>query len=202
MNSLPAVLASVRQLTLPAGQTIFSLGQPCNSYVVLMSGSVRVFTSSENGKELVLYRIRPGEICVLTTSCLPGNKHYPAEAITESEIRICMLSKAEFNQLIATDSEFRDFVFQSFSQRLADLITQLEQIALESVPWRLQQYLLKHADNNNRVHATHQTIAAEIGTAREVVSRHLKTLEKQQKIRLGRGSIEVLTSELQDSSTA
>ncbi len=192
MINLPSVIKTLKTIKLPANQQVFSQGEICQHYIVLISGRVRVFTRSANGKEIVLYRIQSGEMCVLTTACLLGNRKYPAEAITETAVEALMLRHHDFDQLVAESPEFRQFVFQSFSQRLADLMTQLEHIALESVDQRLARYLLENTNTKNIITTTHQDIANNIGSAREVVSRHLKTLEKQSLITLHRGSIELL----------
>lgn len=192
MNEIPTVVNSFSSITLAANQQVFGQGQSCDNYIVVTSGSVKVFARSADGRELVLYRILPGEICVLTTACLLGASHYPAEAITEVEVSARLIPHQDFDRLLADSAEFRRFVFDSFSHRLADLMRQLEQIALESIDERLSNYLLKHANAEHCIVATHQDIATEIGSAREVVSRHLKALEKKQLIKLQRGLIEVL----------
>lgn len=192
MINLPSIIKTLDTVELPANQQVFSQGQTCQHYIVLISGQVRVFTRSANGKEVVLYRMQPGEMCVLTAACLLGNQKYPAEAITETAVEALMLSHRDFDQLVAESPAFRQFVFQSFSQRLADLMAQLEHIALESVDQRLARYLLENANEQGIITTTHQDIASNIGSVREVVSRHLKTLEKQSLIILRRGSIELL----------
>lgn len=180
------------EVSLPADYQVFSQGQACQHYVVITSGSVKVFARSSEGKEVVLYRIKAGEVCVLTTSCLLGNSRYPAEAITETSVSARIIPHKAFDALLAESQAMREFVFNSFSQRLNDLMLQIEQIALESVDQRLNRFLLKHADSQHMITATHQEIAVEIGSAREVVSRHLKALEKQQAIKLHRGKLELL----------
>ena len=114
MVQLPSAIKALDTVKLPVNQQVFSQGQTCQHYIVLIAGQVRVFTRSANGKEVVLYRMQSGEVCVLTTACLLGNSKYPAEAITETAVEALMLSHHDFDQLVA---EFRQFVFQSFSQR-------------------------------------------------------------------------------------
>lgn len=192
MNKIPSVVNEYDTIHLNARHKVFDQGQICSNYIVVTSGMIKVYTRSNEGKELVLYRIQPGEICVLTTSCLMGHSHYPAEAITETEVTAKVIPRSDFELLVAQSSEFRRFVFENFSHRLVDLMSQLEFIALESVGYRLNQYLLKHANGRKRIKVTHQEISTEIGSAREVVSRHLKSLEKQEAIKIHRGAIEVI----------
>ncbi|WDE00997.1 Crp/Fnr family transcriptional regulator [Thalassomonas actiniarum] len=196
MNKIPCVVDEYDTIHLNARHKVFDQGQICNNYIVVTSGMVKVYTRSNEGKELVLYRIQPGEICVLTTSCLMGYSHYPAEAVTETEVSARVIPRRDFELLIGESPAFREFVFQNFSLRLVDLMSQLEFIALESVGYRLNKYLYKNANRDNRIIATHQEISTEIGSAREVVSRHLKALEKQQAIVLHRGSIELINPQV------
>ena len=190
--NIDALIHGFAQIELPADQQVFSQGQACENYVVVTSGSVKVFARSSEGKEVVLYRIKAGEVCVLTTSCLLGNSRYPAEAITETPVSARIIPHKAFDALLAESQPMREFVFNSFGQRLNDLMVQIEQIALESVDQRLNRFLVKHADAQRMVTATHQEIAIEIGSAREVVSRNLKALEKQQAIKLHRGKLELI----------
>ena len=191
MAELPKSIRGLPVQELTDKQLVFSQGQPCENYIVLAEGQVKVFTRSVEGRELVLYRIKAGEMCVLTTSCLLGGNNYPAEAVTESSVKAHLLPRSQFNELLDSDREFRHFVFDSFSQRLTALMMQMEQVTLDSVDQRLARFLLQHA-KNNRLQITHQDIAINIGSAREVVSRRLKELEKRGLVRLSRGKIELL----------
>ena len=188
----PDEITLAKEITLEAGHSVFRQGESCANYVVVMQGSVKVFARSPSGKEVVLYHINPGEICVLTTSCLLGGQKYPAEAVTDSKVIARVIPKQQFEQLLADSPAFRGFVFASFSARLANLVTLVEQIALESIEQRLARYLLEHMDENQNVAATHNDIALEIGSAREVVSRNLKSFERQQLLTLQRGHLLVL----------
>ena len=191
MAELPKSIRGLPIQELTDKQLVFSQGQPCENYIVLAEGQVKVFTRSVEGRELVLYRIKAGEMCVLTTSCLLGGNNYPAEAVTESSVKAHLLPRSQFNELLDSDREFRHFVFDSFSQRLTALMMQMEQVTLDSVDQRLARFLLQQA-KNNRLQITHQDIAINIGSAREVVSRRLKELEKRGLVRLSRGKIELL----------
>ncbi|WP_271271151.1 Crp/Fnr family transcriptional regulator [Aliamphritea hakodatensis] len=189
---LPEILQRYPEMQVPADQTVLSQGQHCENCFVITQGCVKVFGRSAEGRELVLYRINSGEICVLTTACLLSNDSFPAEAISETAVTARVIPLQDFRRLLGESEGFREFVFDGFSQRLANLMQQLESITLASVDQRLLRYLLSNADHKQQLHATHQYIAIEIGSAREVVSRHLKSLEKQGLIRLQRGCIEVL----------
>ena len=196
MGQIPECILSFPEVVLPEDQIVFSQGQTCQHYIVVTAGRVRVFARSEEGKELILYRITPGEICILTTACLMGSSQYSAEAITETPVTARILSQTAFNDLLAESETFRHFIFNNFGLRLTNLMVQLEHISFESIEHRLAQYLQQVAQENSIIRITHQEVATEIGSAREVVSRGLKKLEKQGAIKLSRGQIEVLNTSL------
>jgi len=192
MNRIPTCINSFPEISLPAQQQVFSQGQACQYYIVLTSGKVKVFTRSEDGRELVLYRIQPGEVCILTTACLMGNSHYSAEAITESDISARIIPQRDFNQLLTSSETFREFVFHNFSQRMTELMQQLEQITFDSIERRLSHFIYRMSENSDHLIMTHQEIATEIGSAREVVSRSLKKLQGRGAIKLNRGTIDII----------
>ncbi len=189
--TLPEEISLAKQHTIPANSLVLRQGDVCSQYVVVISGSIRVYSRSHSGKETLLYRIAAGEMCVLTTSCLLSNKHFPAEAITESEVVFKAISKEQFDKYLNVSPNFRAFVFSSFGQRLSNLITLVEQLTTSSIEQRIADYLLRVAGQGNTIFTTHQGVAEEIGSAREVVSRNLKSLEKSNIVRLARGSITV-----------
>lgn len=188
-----ALAADARLVTLPAGQTVFRAGSACEDYLLVVDGCVKVLLVTESGREVVLYRVRSGESCILTTSCLIAGQHYPAQGVTEDEVKAFALGRERFQRQIDTSGAFRAFVFDNFSRRLAEVISRMEQVAFGAVDARLARALLAR---ESPVTATHEALAAELGTAREVVSRHLKRFEAEGWVRLGRGSIEVLQPEV------
>ena len=188
--SLQDTLNALPEVEIPAGAEIFHQGQSCENYFILVAGRARIFTRSAAGKEVVLYHVEPGDMCVLTTSCLLSSQTFPAEAIAESDMRVKMMPKKQFDTLVNDSAVFRAFVFKSFGRRLSNLITTVEKLALESIEQRLAKYLLLQP--SNKITATHQNIALEIGSAREVVSRHLKRFESDGWIDLGRGHVVLL----------
>lgn len=191
---LPAAISKLIQTLpktrVPAGQQMFHQGDSCQQYFILTAGQARIFTRASNGKEVILYQVCPGDICVLTTACLLGNEAFPAEAIAETELELRRLSKLEFEHLLDTNSDFRHFVFQGFGKRMNSLIATVQKLALETIEQRLAKHLLLQA--HNPIEITHQAIAEQIGSAREVVSRHLKRFESKGLLQLGRGQIHLL----------
>jgi CRP/FNR family transcriptional regulator len=186
---------SARLVTLAPGTRVFRDGESCGTYVLVLKGRVRVQKVSESGREIVLYRVGAGQGCVLTTSCLLAGEDYPAEAVAETEVRAVVIPAREFDRGLAESSGFRHFVFSNYGRRLAELIMLVEDVAFGRIGERLAQSLLEHADDTGGVTATHQTLAVELGTAREVVSRQLKEFERRGWVRLHRGRIDVLDAE-------
>lgn len=185
------LLAEAQALRVPAGVTVFRPGDTCQNYLMVVQGSVRVQKVSENGREIVLYRVESGQTCVLTTSCLLAGERYPAEGVTETEVVARALSLTLFHKLLATSDTFRRFVFASLGERMADLMMLVEAIAFGRLDSRLAQRLLALGGPSGRIGITHQQLAAELGSAREVVSRLLKEFERRGWIALERGEIAV-----------
>ena len=138
-----------------------------------------------------MYRVEPGDTCALTTSCLIGKEDYPAEAIVEEDVTALMVPDHEFRQALLDSERFRLFVFRGFSGRLCAIVSRMESVTLNTIDERLVGLLL-HNDSDVLVDITHQALATEIGTAREVVSRKLRSFESDGLIRSMRGRIEIL----------
>lgn len=189
---LAAILDRAQCLTLPSGQRVFEPGSACHNYLLVARGQVRVQLLTAGGREVVLYHVGPGDSCVLTTSCLLGSSRYPAEGITAGEVTAFALSAADFHDGLDSSAVFRRFVFGNLGRRLSEVIARMEQVVFAPIDARLAGSLLELAGADGRLTATHHELAVELGTAREVVSRHLKRFEEQGWVKLGRGSIELL----------
>ena len=179
-------------INMPAKSIAFHQGDACSNYLLILSGSIKVMTRAENGREIVLYRLGDGDSCVLTTSCLFGNARYPAEGITETDVSALAIPAARFNQAIEHSKPFREFVFNSFSSHLSSLITLVEEVTFGKLDIRLARYLLNASAGNAALEITHQQLATELGSAREVISRLLKDFESRGWLILSRGSIKIL----------
>lgn len=186
-----ALMSKAQAVRLPAGTSVFHAGDPCRHFLFVLDGSVRVEKIAENGREIVLYRVGRGETCLLTTSCLIARERYPAEGMTDTDVRAVALPHELFQEALAISPEFRAFVFASFGARFTDLIALVEAISFGRGDARLARFLLESGNGSNDVTATHQQLAAELGTAREVVSRLLKDFERHGLVRLTRGRIEL-----------
>ena len=190
-----AVRAASRRVRLPAGAAAFRPGQPCAHWLIVCAGQVRVSRAAAHGREIVLYRVHPGESCVLTTAGLLEGAAYDAEAICETEVEALLLPAAAFLRLVADEPSFRRFAFAAYASRIAALIELAEELAFDEVGTRLARRLLALRAPDGSVPATHEALAAELGTAREVVSRRLKAFERAGHVALARGRILVADPE-------
>lgn len=186
------ILDHSQQMTIPEGTVIFHQGDQCLNYLLVISGSVKVITRAENGREIVLYHITSGGSCVLTTSCLISSEDYPAEGITETDVVALAIPRPIFEQYMGESKAFRKQVFHSYGDRLIKLITLVEEISFAKLDIRLAKYLLQNGSVNTPIHTTHQALATELGSAREVISRQLKEFENKGWVNLKRGKIEIL----------
>lgn len=190
-DSLRLLEQTARKAAMPAGTVMFQDGAECTNYVLVMEGSIRVQKVAENGREIVLYRVESGQSCVLTTNCLIAREDYSAEGIAETDIRALILPATTFRTLLGLSEAFRDFVFSAYATRIADLLMLLEEVAFGRIDTRLAAWLRQHADASGEVKSTHQDIATELGTAREVISRQLKEFERRGWVELHRGWVAV-----------
>ena len=173
-------------------QFVFHLGADCRYFVIILEGVVRVELLSTTGHELLLYRIGQGQSCVVTTACLLGQAVYAAQAVTETPVELLLLPRDTFNNLLSTSEPFRDYVFNGFSERLGDLMTRTGELASESVDRRLASVLCRlHSSSavSPVIEQTHDQLAREVGTAREVISRRLAVFEKQGILTRSRGAV-------------
>ena len=182
---LPAHTVHAR---VPAGAVLFEEGAPCRGFPMVLEGAVRVARGSVQGRSLELYRVTPGELCVVSTSCLFGHVPLQAHGVASEPTALVLLDPGGFARLVQHEA-FRTFVFGTFADRLADLMSLAEAVAFHKLDQRLTQRLL---GRGAAVMATHQALADELGTVREIVTRLLKRFERSGWVRLGRERIEVL----------
>ena len=171
------------------GTELFAERHACRGFPLLIEGSIKVVKNTPAGREMLLYRVEPGGSCVITSSCLLGHTHYTARGIAETPLRLLMLPTALFEKLIAGNAAFRDFVFHLLADRIAELMLLVEEVAFHRLDQRLAKLLLGKGEPIN---ATHQTLADELGSVREIVSRLLKGFAAQGLVTLGRERIELV----------
>jgi CRP/FNR family transcriptional regulator len=173
----------------PAGSLLFDAGAACQALPLVLSGVVKVSRRADNGREIRLYGVHPGELCIITVSCLLGASTYPATGTAETDVVALTLPRPLFLRLTAEHPPFREAVFALFAERLTGLMTLVEEVAFQRLDRRLAAWLLARAP---MIAASHQAIALELGSVREIVSRLLRQFEEQGMVRLGRERIEVL----------
>lgn len=174
-----------------AGATLFRPGDPARGWIVLQAGRIRVGLIADNGREILLYRVATGEACLLSTSALLSSEPLAAFGVAETDIDSLVVPAARFERLLAEDAEFRVQVLRGYAQRVADLVTTIEDAMFHALPERLARLLIARA-SGGVVEATHQEIAAELGSAREVVSRVLRRFERDGLIAGERGRLRLL----------
>ncbi|MBD8893561.1 Crp/Fnr family transcriptional regulator [Roseibium litorale] len=195
-ESEKAMLArSVQRISLPEGAVLFSPGSACTGWILLEEGSVRVFMTSSTGREIMLYRVSAGESCVLTTSCLLGDELYSATGVTEAATRALLVPAGAVMELIGRSGSFRRTVFQGFGHRIAEILHKMEEAVFHPIDARLAALLLDRADEGREVKATQAELAADLGSAREVVSRQLGKWSEQGLLERARGSIHLLKTD-------
>lgn len=184
-----------RAVQVPEGTIIFREGGSCESYLLVLSGTVCVQMISDFGREIVLYRVEMGQTCVLTMTSLMAGTDCAAQGMAESDVRAIAIPAASFRELIARSSVFKKFAFSAFSPRISDLLLLIEEVAFGRIDVRLAQLLLERRGRDGCVRAAHQQLSVELGTAREVVSRQLKEFERRSWVAHHRGYVELLDDE-------
>ena len=176
-------------MRIPAGTIVFDEQQLCQGFPMLLAGSIRVFKASQNGRELQLYRVLPGESCILTSSCLLGKNRYQASGVVEQDLEMVLLPASSFYTLIANHEAFRLYIFNLFSDRLTDLMQLVSAVAFQKLDQRLATLLIS---KSAPIRITHQALADELGSVREMVSRLLKNFSEQGWIKSGREQIDII----------
>jgi CRP/FNR family transcriptional regulator, anaerobic regulatory protein len=195
--SLDASLATRKLLDalpvqkLSAGTPLFHTGDHAQSFVIVVKGRIEVRLTAHSGREILLYAVEAGQSCVQTTLGLLGDEVYTGAAIAIQPTEVVLIAKPAFLRLMDEDRGFRTYVLQAFGRRMTDLTHVLELVAFERIEVRLATLLLSLAEVR-RVNATQADLAARIGSAREVVSRHLHQFGEQGLTRTERGHVEIL----------
>lgn len=190
-DRLDLFIQQVSVARIPQGQFVCWEGDVCGQLAIVLSGTVRVFKTGENGREITLYRIEKNDSCVLTASCILSQSAFPAQAIVEEDVRAVLIPANTLKSWVKHYDIWRNYVFSLMSKRLAAVISTVEEIAFGRVDQRICNFLLTQTLGDNRLHITHQEIAFELGSAREVVSRILKDYEKKNIIQLSRGLVTI-----------
>jgi CRP/FNR family transcriptional regulator len=180
---------------IPRGQDVFLEGSDVEAIALLISGVVRVYKIGETGREITLYRFGNGQSCILTANAILSQKTFPAIATVEKDAEAVMIPADTFHDWVVRYDLWREFVFDLFSERLSTVMAIVEEIAFRRMDARIAALLLARVQAGNPIRITHQEIASELGSSREVISRLLEDFSERGLIRSGRGEIEVLDEE-------
>lgn len=181
-------------LEIPAGETLMDIGNYVRAMPLLLVGAIKVLREDEEGDELLLYYLEQGETCSVTMACCMGQTKSEIRAITETEAKIIMVPVQKMEEWMGKYKGWRNYIFESYHNRLNELLHTVDSIAFKNLDQRLVEYLKKKSEvtNDNRIRSTHQEIAYDLHTSRVVVSRLLKKLEKMKKLELHRNHINII----------
>lgn len=177
---------------IPAGTRLFDEHEACQGFPLVLSGTIRVAKVAPSGRRLKLYDVEPGDSCILTSSCLISHRTYPALGATETDVELALVPAGLFMILIDQHEPTRRHVFALFAERLTELMALVEAVAFQRLDQRLAVRLLGHG---TVLRLTHQQLADELGSARELVSRVLGQFADEGLIRSGRQEIEILDAD-------
>jgi CRP/FNR family transcriptional regulator, anaerobic regulatory protein len=186
---------------IPAGRDVFLEGDRIDAIALLISGVVRVYKIGETGREITLYRFGLGESCILTANAILSQQSFPAIATVEQDAEAVMIPADIFRDWVRRYDEWRGFVFDLLSQRLSSVMAIVDEVAFRRMDTRVAALLLERSRSQNPIHITHQEIAAELGSSREVISRLLEDFNSQGVIRLSRGTVEILDGQSLETRT-
>ncbi|WP_289043287.1 Crp/Fnr family transcriptional regulator [uncultured Aliiroseovarius sp.] len=187
-----ALLGTLTPVEVPKGAVLFCPGEAVKGYVVMLSGQVDVNLVGPTGRDILLYRVEPGQSCIQSTLGLLGGDDYTAEATAETAARLVLIPRDVFFALIDSSPAFRRLVFSAFAERMQAMMQLIENVSFMSVESRLAALILDRSGPNGCLHMTQAEMATAIGTAREVVSRRLEKLARSGCIAQERGVVTIL----------
>jgi CRP/FNR family transcriptional regulator len=180
---------SVVRRELGKGQIMMGDNSRCTGIPMVMRGRLRLFRISDKGREMTLYHIREGELCIMAGVCAMGDVEYDFSIEAERDSVLAVIPPDTFKELLYRSEPFKVHVFNALAQKLIQSIETIEMLLFESIEERIMTYLQHNANAENEVKATHEKLAVELGSSREVITRQLKKLAEKGVIELKRGKI-------------
>ena len=177
---------------IPAGRDVFLEGDNVDAIALLISGIVRVYKIGETGREITLYRFGHGESCILTANAILSQKSFPAIATVEQEAEAVMIPADTFRDWVKRYDPWREFVFELLSDRLSTVMAVVDEVVFQRMDRRVAALVLDRSTHTNPLQMTHQEIAAELGSSREVISRILEDFAQKGMVEVRRGIVEIL----------
>lgn len=178
------------------GDVLIDFGAQIKKMPLLLSGAIKILREDFDEGELLLYFIEKGDTCAMSMACCMGDAKSEIRAVAETNGQVIMIPVSNMEEWLGKYKSWRNYVFNSYNNRLKEMLTAIDSLAFMNMNERLLNYLFEKAKINksNEVHTTHQQIADDLHTSRVVVSRLLKALENEKRIRLHRAFIEIVVA--------
>jgi CRP/FNR family transcriptional regulator, anaerobic regulatory protein len=191
MKLLEQILLHSEVKSFRAGDYLLEPGKYIKAVPIVLSGTIKIIRVDQDGKELFLYYLEPGDTCAVSLTCCSASKHSEVKAVAEEDTKVIMIPVNLHEQWTSEFRQWKEFVAQTYQHRFDELFKIIDDIAFKNMDQRLIQYLALKARQNEkqRIETTHQEIAKELGTSREVISRLLKKMENDGQVELGRNVI-------------
>lgn len=178
----------------PSKTILLDEGDQCNGVAFVLNGSIQVSKVGSNGRKVILYRLGKGDSCILTIASVLGNIFFPATAVVEKDAEVIIIPVESFKELMVTNGGLQQYIYKLISTRLIEVISLIDELIFRRIDDRLIEFLLKQAHSDGDIiEMTHEELSTQLGTAREVISRILKGLEREGSIQLSRGKVRVLS---------
>jgi len=190
-------IEQAKAMTVGSDTTLFSGSATCNNFMLILEGTIRIYQTAPDGREITLYRVEAGDLCILSLNSLLKKKSFNAIAVTESSVKALALSSDNFKNMMNSSQMFREYVVNILTERLCETIYMVQDTVFNHLNMRLACMLgsLFERNKGNARKVTHQEIAFELGTTREVISRILKDFERQNCVTLSRGQIKLASAD-------
>lgn len=185
------IVSVMRPQSFPRQQAVFRVGDACSVIAFLLSGRIRVYTTGALNREITLYDVERGQVCILNVACILSHQTYPALATVAQEGNALMMQAKDFQRLVDTYPDMRNYVFSGLGGRLLNMMGLVEEVAFRKLGERLREYMARKSENGV-LQITHQKIANELGTSREIISRMLEDFEQRGMVNLSRNQIDII----------
>lgn len=188
-EGLDALAQKASVTACPQGARLFGTGDVCENFVVILKGTAKVQLSTRTGREMILFRLEAGQSCALTTSCILTESPYYAEGLAETDLDILTLPSQHFLKALKTQPDLFIKLLGNYAQRIGELTGVIDRLMTRDLNAELRALLIEKADTHKQVFLSHQMMADELASSREVISRKLKALEKSGLILMSRGKV-------------
>jgi CRP/FNR family transcriptional regulator len=180
--------------SIPAGEIIMDIGQSIDQIPLVLKGSIKILREDEEGNEIFLYYLEPGHACATSITCCMSGQRSTIRAIAEDDTEYLAIPVQYSDEWMIKYRSWKNFVMNTYAERFEELLKAIDQLAFKKMDERLSKYLQDKAllRDNSEIHISHQEIAYDLNTSREVISRLLKQLERMGAIKLGRNRIILL----------